>query len=226
MATATSSSHDMGPLILLVEDEPLVRMTLATMLQTGGFQVMPVVHADEALEILEAVPDISAVVTDVELTSSGLDGFELARRVRSRWNIGVVIASGRARPDQHELCDGVHFIAKPVHRATLTHLVKSAVESRSSTRVATSKTDPRQAQASDAMGVARTLTARQQAVLDLLVQGMSNRDIAEALGMAENTVKVHLAVIFRALGVSSRVQAVLAGSRGSAPHQDSERATV
>ncbi len=55
------------------------------------------------------------------------------------------------------------------------------------------------------------LTPRQRAVLELLVQGKSNRDIAAALDLAENTVKVHMAAVFRALGVSSRVEALLAG---------------
>jgi DNA-binding NarL/FixJ family response regulator len=47
--------------------------------------------------------------------------------------------------------------------------------------------------------------------LELLVQGKSNRDIAAALDLAENTVKVHMAAVFKALGVSSRVEALLAG---------------
>jgi DNA-binding NarL/FixJ family response regulator len=57
------------------------------------------------------------------------------------------------------------------------------------------------------------LTPRQQEVLALMVQGKSNRDIAQELGLSESTVKVHLAGIFRALGVSSRVEALLAGLR-------------
>jgi DNA-binding NarL/FixJ family response regulator len=55
------------------------------------------------------------------------------------------------------------------------------------------------------------LTPRQHEVLELLVQGKSNRDIAEVMGLSENTVKVHLAAIFRVLGVSSRTEALLAG---------------
>ena len=57
------------------------------------------------------------------------------------------------------------------------------------------------------------LTPRQQEVLELLVQGKSNREIAQALDMAENTVKVHVVAIFKVLGVSSRVEAVLARLR-------------
>ncbi len=55
------------------------------------------------------------------------------------------------------------------------------------------------------------LSPRQRSVLQLLVQGKSNRDIALALDISPNTVKVHLVLIYRALGVSSRVEALLAG---------------
>jgi DNA-binding NarL/FixJ family response regulator len=60
-------------------------------------------------------------------------------------------------------------------------------------------------------GAPLELTSRQQEVLELLVQGKSNREIAEALGLSENTVKVHLVTIYRVLGVSSRNEALLAG---------------
>jgi DNA-binding NarL/FixJ family response regulator len=57
------------------------------------------------------------------------------------------------------------------------------------------------------------LTPRQQEVLELMTQGKSNRDIAQSMGLSEHTVKAHLAVIFRALGVSNRVEATLVGLR-------------
>jgi DNA-binding NarL/FixJ family response regulator len=55
------------------------------------------------------------------------------------------------------------------------------------------------------------LKPRQHEVLVLLMQGKSNSQIAEALGLSPNTVKVHLATIFRVLGVHSRTEALLAG---------------
>jgi DNA-binding NarL/FixJ family response regulator len=58
-----------------------------------------------------------------------------------------------------------------------------------------------------------TLTPRQHEVLALLMHGKSNRDIAEAMGLSANTVKVHLVAIFRVLGVSSRTEALLAGMK-------------
>lgn len=57
------------------------------------------------------------------------------------------------------------------------------------------------------------LTARQLEVLNAIARGLSNRGIARELGLAEGTVKIHVAAIFKALGVSNRTQAVLAGSR-------------
>ncbi len=61
--------------------------------------------------------------------------------------------------------------------------------------------------------VSASLTKRQQDVLGLMAQGRSNREIAEALGLAEGTVKVHVAAVLRALNVSNRTQAVLASGR-------------
>ena len=85
---------DPRPLILVVEDEALVRMTLVDVLDDAGFKVIEAAHADEALRVLSAVSGIHAVVTDVEMPRGSINGFELARQVRaSRQEIGVLIAS-------------------------------------------------------------------------------------------------------------------------------------
>ncbi len=68
------------------------------------------------------------------------------------------------------------------------------------------------------------LTLRQQEVLRELAQGKSNRQIAEALGVTEGTVKIHLATIFRLLQVNNRTEAVLVAqkmrlSHPGKPHQ-------
>jgi two-component system, NarL family, nitrate/nitrite response regulator NarL len=60
---------------------------------------------------------------------------------------------------------------------------------------------------------AHRLTARQTAVLRLLAQGLSNKEIAVELGLTENTVKVHLASCYRALGVTSRTAALRSAMR-------------
>ncbi|HEX2552436.1 MAG TPA: response regulator [Microvirga sp.] len=116
------------PTVLVVEDEVLVRMMLADVLDDAGFRVIEAANADEALRVLAAIPEIAAVVTDVEMPGGSLNGFELARRVRDEWRIGVLIASGRQAPRQGELPDGSHFIAKPVYPETLVSLIRSLLQ--------------------------------------------------------------------------------------------------
>jgi NarL family two-component system response regulator LiaR len=62
-------------------------------------------------------------------------------------------------------------------------------------------------------GLVEPLTQREQEVLEALAQGMSNKEIAAALGIAEKTVKVHVSHILGKLGVYDRTQALLAASR-------------
>jgi CheY-like chemotaxis protein len=119
------SNSNTRPVILVVEDEALVRMTLVDVLEDAGFKVIEAAHADEALRVLKAVSGIDAVVTDVEMPRGSINGFELARRVRTdRQEIGVLIASGRAAPKLGDLPEGALFIGKPVHPETLVQLIR------------------------------------------------------------------------------------------------------
>jgi len=79
--------------ILLVEDEPLVRMLGTLFLSESGFNVIEAGNAEEALRVLEAGHDVNIVFTDVEMPGA-CDGFGLARRVHERWPaIGVIVNS-------------------------------------------------------------------------------------------------------------------------------------
>ncbi len=53
--------------ILLVEDEPLVRMFLSDLLDEAGFKVFEAVSSDEAISMLQARPDVQAIITDIEM---------------------------------------------------------------------------------------------------------------------------------------------------------------
>jgi DNA-binding NarL/FixJ family response regulator len=208
MTTPSPVQEVPHPAVLVVEDEVLVRLTISAMLENDGFKVIAVSSAEEALQVLRAVPDIRAVVTDVELSSGGMNGFELARRVREEQDIGVVAVSGRRAPEE-DLPSGVYYLAKPFHRATLVQLVRDMIQEERRPIVRPVPQPAREEPVT--AGAEPVLTPRQRAVLELLVQGKSNRDIAVALDLAENTVKVHMAAVFKALGVSSRVEALLAG---------------
>lgn len=99
-----------APLILVVEDEPLVRMDITLAMVDAGFSVIEVPDAEQALELLETRGSIGLVFTDVELAGA-LSGFDLADAVKERWpHIPVLVTSGRAAP-REDIADS--FIAKP-----------------------------------------------------------------------------------------------------------------
>ena len=109
----SSTTADSRPVVLVCEDEALVRMYNADVLDEAGYRVVEAANADEAIALFEARPDIRAVVTDVEMPGA-LNGFAVARHViNKRPLVGVLIVSGRMRPAAEDLPDGSRFLAKP-----------------------------------------------------------------------------------------------------------------
>lgn len=102
------------PIIVLVEDEPLIRMIAAEFLCDAGYQVIEAAHAAEAIAVLERQADsIRVLFTDVHMPGE-MDGLALAHHARSHWPwIKVLVASGRARPAITELPEGSLFLEKP-----------------------------------------------------------------------------------------------------------------
>jgi DNA-binding NarL/FixJ family response regulator len=196
--------------VLLVSSDVLIRITLARSLADAGFRVLPVAHPAEALSILKAVPGIRAVVTDAVFTSGDLSGLQLARRVRSRWNAQVLIVSSGV-VETEDLTDGMCFITKPVHGATLVHLVRELISKADEPEPEPIELEPGEIPRSLSSRRPEALTPRQQEVLDLLMKGKSTNGIAEAMGLAVNTVRVHLIGVYRVLGVASRLEAALVG---------------
>lgn len=116
------------PVILVVEDEPLVRMYLADLLDEEGFRVVEAANAEEALALFQARRDVLAVITDVEMPGH-VDGYELARTIRERSpSTGVIVSSGRAWPGSDDLPEGAVFLPKPVSPAELVALVRRMTE--------------------------------------------------------------------------------------------------
>ncbi len=71
-------------LVLVVEDEALVRMFAVDFVEDAGFDVVEAADANQAVAILEARTDIGIVFTDIDVPGS-MDGMKLARAVRDRW---------------------------------------------------------------------------------------------------------------------------------------------
>ena len=94
-------SSSKRPVVLIVEDEFLLRMDAVEMIAAAGFEVVEAGNADQAIEILEARRDITVVFTDIQMPGS-MDGLKLARAVRGRWPpIKIVATSGHVHVERN-----------------------------------------------------------------------------------------------------------------------------
>lgn len=99
--------------LLLVEDEPLTRMDVCSGLQEAGFEVLDAEDVESALALVRERPDISVMVTDVQMPGP-MDGLTLARVMRVlRPDVQVVVTSGGLRLREEELPRGCAFVSKP-----------------------------------------------------------------------------------------------------------------
>src|ERR1700680_450950 len=101
------------PVVLIVEDELLLRMDAVDMIAGAGFEVVEAANADQAIDILESRRDITVVFTDIQMPGS-MDGLRLARAVRGRWPpIKIVATSGHLHVRETDLPEGGRFLPKP-----------------------------------------------------------------------------------------------------------------
>lgn len=107
-------SHEPSPhVVLVVEDDELLRMSAVEMIEDAGFTVTEAPNADEAIRLLESRRDISLIFTDIDMPGS-MNGLKLAHAVASRWPpIRIVATSGQCEIRDGDLPDGGRFIAKP-----------------------------------------------------------------------------------------------------------------
>ena len=109
----------LGPVILIVEDEFLLRLDSAETIESAGFEVIQAANADEAIAILNARPDIHVVFTDIQMPGS-MDGLKLARFVRGRWPpIKIVATSVFVNVAKDDLPEGSRFLTKPYRPAQI-----------------------------------------------------------------------------------------------------------
>jgi CheY-like chemotaxis protein len=100
-------------IILIVEDEVLIRMNAVQMLEDAGYVTLEASNADEAIQLLGSRSDIRAVFTDINMPGS-MDGLKLAHAIRGRWPpIHLIVTSGLQMPTEAELPPKGRFIRKP-----------------------------------------------------------------------------------------------------------------
>jgi CheY-like chemotaxis protein len=101
------------PIILIVEDEFLIRMATSEAIREAGFEVLEAANADLAIAILESRSDIQVVFTDIHMPGS-MDGAKLAHAIKHRWPpVRIIATSGRVAVETLDLPAGTVLFTKP-----------------------------------------------------------------------------------------------------------------
>ncbi len=113
--------------VLLVDDEPVVRLDASQCLTDAGYRVVEAANADEAIEVLEERSDIRVVVTDIQMPGS-MDGLKLATTIRNRWPpIALIVTSGRLQVSPQDLPEHGRFLPKPYNGSRLVDAIEAAL---------------------------------------------------------------------------------------------------
>lgn len=113
--------------VLVVEDEPIVRFDAVQSFEDIGFEVIDAYDADDALRAMERRPDIGAVFTDVHMPGV-MNGVDLARALGDRWpGVRVVITSGVLVLEESQLPRGARFVPKPYDAAQVAQMIRGMV---------------------------------------------------------------------------------------------------
>jgi CheY-like chemotaxis protein len=118
-----------SPVVLVVEDDFLQRLSAASIIEEAGFEVLEAANASEAISILETRKDIRVVFTDIEMPGS-MDGIRLARAIRDRWPpIELILTSGKHRLEANTIPARGQFLSKPYDPGVLVGVVNTLAAS-------------------------------------------------------------------------------------------------
>jgi len=214
---------------IVADDHALFRMALAAILSTRlkFTRVIETPSLDEALERLADTPDVRLALFDLAMPGmAGAASLAAVRECYPRIKAAVVSGSIERNDVLQALQAGVHgYIPKGIDAEHLAEALRMILDGwiyvpafvadlppgdEPTQRLAGPAGAPSSAGAG---GEAVALSPRQREVLELLVLGRSNKEIARTLNLGEGTIKVHMAALFRALGVNNRSSAVAAAVR-------------
>jgi len=194
--------------LLLVDDHALLRAGLASVLEGAGFDVIgQAANGEQAVTRFEELrPD----VTLMDLQMPALDGVGAIQKIRARHPDACILVLTTFDTDddiERALRAGARgYLLKDAAVDELANAVREVAAGR--TRVAPAVA----AKLADRVTQVQ-LTMRELAVLRLLAEGKTNKEIGAQLDIAESTVKVHVTHLFEKLGVSNRTEAIAAAAR-------------
>ncbi len=194
--------------VLLVDDHPLVRAGLTTLIATTDDLVV-VGEAGGGAQAVTLVGELEPEIVLMDLSMPGMDGVEATRRIlKEHPEVRVVVLTSFA--DEERVSDAlaagaVGYLLKDTDAREVLAGIRSAA-------LGHAPLDPRVARTllpSTTPRVRDTLSIREMEVLRLVAKGLANKQIGRSLGISERTVKVHVGHVFRRIGVADRTSAAM-----------------
>jgi len=210
--------------VLIADDHPVVREGVRAMLETDD-EIEVVGEASDGLKAVAKTGECQPDVVLMDIVMPELDGLEATRRIKKQYpNISVIMLT--IYEDNAFVIDAIQagaggYLLKDASNDLLHHTIK-AVNSggmliktsllREAMTTLVDMTPGRQGKVTGLMG-AEELTSREQQVLNLLVEGRTNKEIANELGIVDETAKKHVGNIISKLAASDRTQAAVKAVR-------------
>jgi FixJ family two-component response regulator len=188
------------PIVFVVDDDASMREALVNLIGSAGLTVESFASPTDFLQ-RSKTESTACLILDVCMPgASGLELQHILTHSEHRIPIIFVSAHGDIPMAVRAIKEGaVEFLPKPFRDEDLLHAVRQALERDASTRA-------RRTEVLRIRALYQRLTVRQCQILDLIVDGRLNKQIAAQLGLSENTVKVHRHRIMEKMGTSSVVR--------------------
>lgn len=186
---------NMKPQIFLIDDQTAVIKALTRLLNSASYEVSSFEKAQDFLKS-DKLNDAGCIILDLAMPV--MDGLALQRELSARdCSLPIIFLSGHGNIDTSVLAmkrGAFDFLTKPVNDERLISAIKAAFETNQQQRA-------RKAELNDIQLRLASLTPREREVLDLVVEGHLNKQVASILGIAEKTIKIHRARVMAKMKV-------------------------